>query len=37
MKSFEIIKRPDDFKKEDGHPLHSAWKRIIPRKYEDVP
>jgi hypothetical protein len=35
--AIEIVKRPENFNREDGYPLHSAWKRIIPRKYEDVP
>jgi hypothetical protein len=26
-----------NFNREDGYPLHSAWKRIIPRQLNDVP
>jgi hypothetical protein len=33
----EIIKRLENVNREEGYPLHSAWKRIILRKYEDVP
>jgi hypothetical protein len=35
--AIEIIKRSENVKREYGYPLHSAWKRIIPRKYEDIP